>query len=136
MPRPPDFFAPMGADMGLVVAISVSMRVVPLVKTDFQLMKAFCRKSRLGLEAKNRAKAAYLKLLLHCPRALPHAGCCLLREGVDQGVDVARNRHCRLRHIGRAIGYGRTVARLALRSIAALLRKLLLRGLLTHAGLA
>jgi len=37
-------------------------------------MKAFCPKSRLGLEAKNRAKAAYLKLLLHGPQPLPAAG--------------------------------------------------------------
>lgn len=37
-------------------------------------MKAFCPNSRRRLEAKNRAKAAYLKLLLHCPRPLPENG--------------------------------------------------------------
>lgn len=33
-PMPPEFFAPDGADMDLEVAISVSMRIGPLVKTD------------------------------------------------------------------------------------------------------
>jgi hypothetical protein len=68
----------MGVD--LEVAISVSMRVFPLMKTDSQLMKAFCPKCRLGLEAKNRAKAAYLKLLLRCPQSLADAGCRRLRR--------------------------------------------------------